>query len=75
MKRETVFEILDQVDYEFERPAPPDDFPNLPRIPAARHFDPDFFEAAAGLGRRDARRWMEANPDLWRTAPLHDDAG
>jgi NTE family protein len=38
-------------------------------------FDPDFFEAAAGLGRRDARRWMEANPDLWRTAPLHDDAG
>lgn len=44
MKPETVFEILDQVDYEFARSGPPADFPDLPRIPAARHFDPGFFE-------------------------------
>ena len=33
-------------------------------------FDRDFFEAAAGFGRRDARSWVEANPDLWRTDGL-----
>ena len=33
-------------------------------------FDPDFFDAAAELGRRDARRWVENNPDLWRTDVL-----
>jgi len=30
-------------------------------------FDPDFFEAAAQLGRRDAKRWIDDNPALWRT--------
>ena len=30
-------------------------------------FDPDFFDAAAALGRRDAKRWVEENPQLWRT--------
>jgi len=33
-------------------------------------FDPDFFAAAADLGRRDATAWLSANPDLWRTGPL-----
>jgi NTE family protein len=33
-------------------------------------FDPDFFDAAVELGRRDARRWVEAHPDLWRTDAL-----
>jgi NTE family protein len=30
-------------------------------------FDPDFFDAASELGRRDARRWVEDHPGLWRT--------
>lgn len=30
-------------------------------------FDRDFFDAAAALGRRDARRWLDTTPDLWRT--------
>ncbi len=30
-------------------------------------FDPDFFDAAAELGRRDGRRWIEDHPHLWRT--------
>jgi NTE family protein len=30
-------------------------------------FDPDFFDAASGLGRRDAQCWLEDHPDLWRT--------
>jgi NTE family protein len=38
-------------------------------------FDPDFFEAASDLGRRDARRWVEDNPDLWRTDGLDEAAG
>ena len=33
-------------------------------------FDPDFFDAAVGFGRRDAQRWVEAHPDLWRTDRL-----
>jgi len=33
-------------------------------------FDPDFFGAAADLGRRDATAWLAHNPDLWRTGPL-----
>ncbi len=44
MKTETVMKLLDEVDYEFEREAPPDWYPNVPRIPAARYMDPDFFE-------------------------------
>ena len=30
-------------------------------------FDPDFFAAASEFGERDARRWVEQHPDLWRT--------
>jgi NTE family protein len=37
-------------------------------------FDPDFFAAAADLGRRDARRWLDSDEGLWRTGPL-DPAG
>ncbi|MGH3318305.1 MAG: patatin-like phospholipase family protein, partial [Nocardioidaceae bacterium] len=33
-------------------------------------FDRDFFDAAADFGRRDARRWLDDNPDLWRTDGL-----
>jgi NTE family protein len=33
-------------------------------------FDPDFFTAAADLGRREAEAWLAGNPDLWRTGPL-----
>ena len=40
MKAETVYQLLDEVDYEFARKGPPDDFPDVPRIPAARYFDP-----------------------------------
>jgi phenylpropionate dioxygenase-like ring-hydroxylating dioxygenase large terminal subunit len=43
MKAETVFQLLDEVDYEFARKGPPDDYPEVPRIPAARYFDPAFF--------------------------------
>ena len=35
-------------------------------------FDPDFFEAASAFGRRDALRWVEQHPDLWRTDRLPD---
>jgi len=35
-------------------------------------FDPDFFEEVAALGTRDARRWVEANPGLWRTDALDE---
>lgn len=35
-------------------------------------FDPDFFDAASELGRRDARRWVEDHPDLWRIDGLPD---
>jgi NTE family protein len=35
-------------------------------------FDPDFFDAAAQFGRRDAQRWLDDNPDLWRTDGLSD---
>ena len=33
-------------------------------------FDPDFFEEVAALGARDAQRWVDATPDLWRTDQL-----
>ena len=33
-------------------------------------FDPDFFSAASDLGRRDAQRWVERHPGLWRTDVL-----
>jgi NTE family protein len=35
-------------------------------------FDADFFAAASDMGRRDASRWVEQNPDLWRTDWLPD---
>ena len=35
-------------------------------------FDRDFFAAASAFGRRDALRWVEQNPDLWRTEGLPD---
>ena len=35
-------------------------------------FDPDFFEAASELGRRDAQGWVEEHPDLWLTDGLPD---
>lgn len=33
-------------------------------------FDPDFFDGAADLGRRDARRWLASDQGLWRTGPI-----
>jgi NTE family protein len=33
-------------------------------------FDPDFFAAASAFGHRDASRWVEQHPDLWRTDGL-----
>ena len=36
-------------------------------------FDPDFFAAASALGHRDALRWLELQPDLWRTDGLDDE--
>ncbi|QZY29288.1 patatin-like phospholipase family protein [Nocardioides coralli] len=36
-------------------------------------FDPDFFEAAAAVGRQDAEAWVASHPDLWRTEPLAND--
>jgi NTE family protein len=33
-------------------------------------FDPDFFDAAAALGSRDAQRWVDEQPDLWRSDRL-----
>ncbi|MXW51875.1 MAG: aromatic ring-hydroxylating dioxygenase subunit alpha [Gammaproteobacteria bacterium] len=44
MTPETVHQLLDEVDYEFARKAPPASHPNVPRIPAARYFDKDFFQ-------------------------------
>ena len=38
-------------------------------------FDADFFAAASAFGRRDALRWIEKHPDLWRTEGLPDPAG
>ncbi len=44
MTPETVHQLLDEVDYEYARKAPPASYPDLPRIPAARYFDRDFFK-------------------------------
>jgi NTE family protein len=38
-------------------------------------FDPDFFAEASRLGRRDANRWLDDNPDLWRTDGLPEHEG
>jgi len=45
MERKVVEEVLDEIDYEFSRSAPPETFPNLPRIPAERYLDEKQFEA------------------------------
>ena len=37
--------------------------------------DPDFFDEAAALGRRDAQRWLDANDGLWRTGHLDPPSG
>jgi len=38
-------------------------------------FDPDFFDAASAFGRRDAKHWLDVNPDLWRTDGLPEHEG
>ncbi|ANH37877.1 Patatin-like phospholipase [Nocardioides dokdonensis FR1436] len=38
-------------------------------------FDPDFFDEAAALGRRDAHRWLAATGGLWRTGHLDPPSG
>lgn len=38
-------------------------------------FDPDFFDAARDLGRRDGRTWLAEHPDLWETGPIQAPAG
>ncbi len=38
-------------------------------------FDPDFFDAARDLGRRDARTWLAEHPDLWQTGPIQVPTG
>lgn len=80
MDRTTVFEILDQIDYEFAREEPPDDFPVLPRIPPARYFDPDFFALEMAALRRcwaivgTVHEWPEVGSykviDRWNSASV-----
>lgn len=52
MKPQVVHEILDEIDYEFERNEPPEWFPDLPRIPAGRYLDEDFFQLELEAIRR-----------------------
>ncbi|MFM7536787.1 MAG: aromatic ring-hydroxylating oxygenase subunit alpha [Acidimicrobiales bacterium] len=80
MKRETVLQILDQIDYEFARTEPPADFPDLPRIPPARYFDPEFFELEQAAMRRcwaavgTVHEWPDAGSykviDRWNSASV-----
>jgi len=44
MKDDVVYRLLDEVDYEFARHGPPEWYPDVPRIPAARYTDQDFFD-------------------------------
>ena len=44
MDSQTVEALRTAIEVEFGRNAPPDGFPNLPRIPVKRYTDPDFFE-------------------------------
>jgi phenylpropionate dioxygenase-like ring-hydroxylating dioxygenase large terminal subunit len=44
MKPATVHRLLDEIDYEFERDAPPNWFPDLPRLQPDRYLDKTFFE-------------------------------
>ena len=48
----TVAQILDQIDGEFARNDVPAGFPVLPRIPAARYYDEDFFNLEIEALRR-----------------------
>ena len=52
MKPQMVQEILNEIDYEFDRKTPPAWFPDLPRIPAARYLDEDFFQLELQAIRR-----------------------
>ena len=52
MKPQVVHQILDEIDYEFERKGPPEWFPDLPRIPAGRYLDEDFFQLELQAIRR-----------------------
>jgi phenylpropionate dioxygenase-like ring-hydroxylating dioxygenase large terminal subunit len=52
MKPQVVQEILNEIDYEFARKAPPEWFPDLPRIPADRYLDEDFFQLELAAMRR-----------------------
>lgn len=80
MKRETVFEILDQIDYELAREEPPADFPDLPRIRPERYFDPGFFELEMQALRKcwaivgTVHEWPDAGSykvvDRWNTAAV-----
>lgn len=38
-------------------------------------FDPDFLDAAAALGRREAQDWLGAHPDLCRLGQLDPPSG
>jgi phenylpropionate dioxygenase-like ring-hydroxylating dioxygenase large terminal subunit len=53
-----VTRFIDGMKYEAERTAPPDGFPQLPRIPGGRYNDPEFLDAERrGLWRRT---WLYA---------------
>ncbi len=57
MKRSVVEGLLDEIDYEYARSAPPESFPNLPRIPGARYLDSNQFDAELELFRNS---WLIA---------------
>ena len=57
MRRETVENLLAQIDYEFARSEPPPTFPNLPRIPARRYLDEALFQEELKLFRNS---WLFA---------------
>jgi phenylpropionate dioxygenase-like ring-hydroxylating dioxygenase large terminal subunit len=52
VRPDTVQRILDEIDAEFVRPGVPAGFPDLPRIPAARYLDEDFFALEVDALRR-----------------------
>lgn len=52
MQEQTAHALIDEIDFEFERKAPPDWFPDLPRIPAGRYLDEDFYQLELEAFRR-----------------------
>ena len=52
VRPDTVHQILDEIDFEFERRGVPAGFPDLPRIPAARYLDEEFFALEVDALRR-----------------------